>query len=70
MTETPDTTPAAESADDGLDLPQNLDQARKLRSENRISANGSTPLRPLPPRQAPTWATCAAPRWNDSPVAS
>ena len=36
MTETPDTTPAAQFADDGLDLPQNLDQARKLRSENRM----------------------------------
>ena len=40
MTETPETTTAAEStddgADDGLDLPQNLDQARKLRSENKM----------------------------------
>jgi hypothetical protein len=40
MTETPDTTTAPESADDGaddgLDLPQNLDQARKLRSENKM----------------------------------
>ena len=64
MTEHPTTTPAARTtrptapADDSLELPQNFDQARKVRSENktlrdrlkaarRVSLRGRPPRRPL-----------------------
>ncbi|BDB45385.1 MULTISPECIES: hypothetical protein [Mycobacterium] len=35
MTDTPDTSPGVDHGDDSLDLPQNLEAAKRLRSENR-----------------------------------